>query len=245
MRPLNKPRTIAGDPPEWIVHDEPIPCPYLPGQIARLPLRLPARALRATEFSQRLAEGDRRQGRLLYRPNCPSCRACEAIRIEVDAFTPQRTQRRVLRRGDAALQVEIGPPTMTAEKVELYNRHKIERELLVGTDLLDASGYEQFLVDTCVDTVELVYRHAGALVGVAITDRAADSLSAVYCFFDPDYARWSPGAYSILKQIELCRRWDLRYLYLGLYVADCAAMRYKAGYRPHERLVGSTWMRFC
>ena len=50
--------------------------------------------------------------------------------------------------------------------------------------------------------------------------------------------------FSILKQIELCRRMNIRYLYLGLFIADNRHMSYKARFRPHERLVAGTWTRF-
>ena len=236
---------LAGGPLEWVVYDTPIRCPYLPGETARLPLRLPTRRLRPHELAQRLRAGDRRQGSLLYRPSCPTCRACEAIRIDVTAFTPDKTQRRIFRRGEAALRTDVGRPSLTPEKVALYNRHKRERSLLISDGLIDADGYEQFLVDTCADTIELTYCGADGLVGVAIADRAGDALSAVYSFYDPSYARLSPGAYSILKQVALCHEWGLRYLYLGLYVADCRAMRYKARYRPHERLIDGRWRRFA
>jgi arginine-tRNA-protein transferase len=109
----------------------------------------------------------------------------------VEAFVPNKTQRRVFRRGEAQLQSEMGPPTVTSQKVALYNRHKVERGLLVGDGLVDAESYEQFLGQTCVDTIEITYRHDGALIGVAVVDRAADALSAVYCFYDPDYERFS------------------------------------------------------
>lgn len=231
-------------PPERLVHDAPFQCPYLRGRIARLPLRVPLRRLRPHEFAARLRAGDRRQGLLLYRPACPTCAACEPIRVDVNAFVPDKTQRRVFRRGEAVLHTEVGRPTVTSEKVALYNRHKVERGLSSGDGLISSDSYEQFLVDTCTDTVELTYRRAGRLVGVAIADRAADALSAVYCFYDPSEARLSPGAYSILKQIELCRLWGLRYLYLGLYIADCRGMRYKARYLPHERLISGMWRRF-
>jgi arginyl-tRNA--protein-N-Asp/Glu arginylyltransferase len=226
------------------LHDEPGGCVYLPGRVARLPLRLPARQLSRGEFRRRLEEGDRRQGVLLYRPTCPTCRACQPIRIEVDAFRPSRTQRRILRRGDAELEIEIGRPSLTIEKVELYNRHKVERDLVVGEDLVDPLGYEQFLVESCADTIEIRYRRRGALVGVAVTDRAEGALSAVYFYFDPDHGALSPGTYSILKQLDLCRRWGLRHLYLGLYVGGCRALEYKVSYRPHERLVDGVWRRF-
>lgn len=235
--PLSAPR-------EWVVYDEYSRCPYLPGQIARLPLRLPVRPLSPTVLSARLAAGDRRQGMLLYRPRCPGCRACEAIRLDVKDYRPSRTQRRILRRGDATLKTQVGSPGLSDEKVALYNRHKVERRLLVGDGLLDTELYGEFLVDTCADTFEMSYTLDGQLVGVAIVDRAADALSAVYCFFDPNQHRLSIGTYSILKQMELCRSWGLRYLYLGLYVDGCSTMEYKARFLPHERLVDGTWQRF-
>ncbi|MCY0987962.1 hypothetical protein OV203_12560 [Nannocystis sp. ILAH1] len=35
----------------------------------------------------------------------------------------------------------------------------------------------------------------------------------------------SPGVFSIMKkQLELCRAWGLRYLYLGLYIRECPSM---------------------
>jgi arginine-tRNA-protein transferase len=229
---------------EVLVHDGTAPCPYLRGETARLPWRLPLRPLSRTEFSQRLSVGDRRQGVLLYRPACPACNACQAIRLDVHDFRPSRTQRRVWRRGGQELDTQIARPTLTIEKVGLYNRHKVERGLLVGQELVDPTGYEEFLVDTCTETFELSYRYRGTLVGVAVTDRAADALSAVYCYYDPDFGWLSPGTFSILTQVEMCRAWGLRYLYLGLYVAGCAAMAYKSHFRPHERLVNGRWTRF-
>jgi len=235
---------LPGEPPELLVYDAPTRCPYLPGLTARLPLRLPVRRLTATEFAQRLSAGDRRQGVLLYRPDCGSCRACEALRIEVDTFRPSTTQRRVFRRGEAQLRTVIARPTLSAARVALYNRHKLERGLLVGDELLDAEGYAQFLVETCADSLELSYYVGDTLVGVAITDRAADALSAVYCCFDPTYPTLSIGTYSILKQLALCRAWGLRYLYLGLFVVGCDAMAYKVRFLPHERLINGTWRQF-
>jgi arginyl-tRNA--protein-N-Asp/Glu arginylyltransferase len=235
---------LPGNPPEWLVSDVPMRCPYLLQETARLPLRLPVRRLRHDEFAERLEKGDRRQGLLLYRPNCPTCSACEAIRIDVTTFEPSKTQRRVWRRGDAAIETYVGRPTVTAEKVALYNRHKVERALLIGNELVDPDSYGQFLVETCTDSIEMSYRYNRRLIAVAIADRASNALSAVYCFYDPTYARLSPGTYSILKQIALCQAWGLRHLYLGLYVAGCGSMSYKARYLPHERLIGGVWRHF-
>ena len=81
---------------------------------------------------------------------------------------------------------------------------------------------------TCCETLEIRYRLGGELVGLAIADRSSEALSAVYCYYDPMHERLSLGTYSILKQLELCRLWGLKYLYLGLYIAESVHMRYMA-----------------
>ncbi len=236
-----RPRLLDGDPPELLVYDELTGCPYLPDREARLPMRLPVRPLTTGEFDGRLDRGDRRQGLLLYSPTCPNCDACQPIRLDVDTFVPNRSQRRVFRRGRARISTELGQPELTDEKVALYNRHKRGRKLLGDGDPIDVAGYSAFLVDSCTDTFEMRYRVGGSLMAVAIVDRSSNALSAVYTYFDPRYAGLSPGVFSILEQAELCKRWGLRYLYLGLYVADCAAMAYKANYVPHQRLLAGRW----
>lgn len=241
---MEKQRRSVSVAREWLVYDEYTRCPYLPGQIARLPLRLPIQPLTREALAERLHEGDRRQGVLLYRPNCPGCQACQAIRLDVQQFRPNRTQRRVLRRGDQLLETRLGPPQVSADRVRLYNRHKIYRRLLTSDGVIDRELYEEFLVDTCTETFELSYWLQGRLVSVAITDRAADALSAVYCYYEPTLHKLSLGTYSILKQLELCRLWNLRYLYLGLFVEGCASMAYKARFLPHERLIQGSWRRF-
>ncbi len=94
----------------FIVYDELDRCPYLAGNVARLPLRVPARPLTRAEVDAALAAGDRRQGVFLYRPSCPACQACEPIRIPVADFAPSATHRRTLRAGDARFRLEVGRP---------------------------------------------------------------------------------------------------------------------------------------
>lgn len=237
-------RVVAAEPPELVVYDEPGPCSYLSDQTWRLPLRLPVRMLTRAEFGRRLEEGDRRQGRLLYRTACPRCRACEPIRIDVDAFRPSKSQRRTFRRGERRITTELGPIGVSPDRVALYNRHKQGRDLAGGEGSAGVESYRSFLGETCCDTFEMRYRVDGALMGIAIVDRADNALSAVYFYWDPEHRELGPGTYSILKQMDLCRRLGLRYLYLGLYIASCDPMTYKSRFLPHERLIGRTWTRF-
>lgn len=242
---LRPTRLIGNEPPEIVVHDEPELCPYLEGRTARLPLRLPLRALTREETDERLASGDRRYGRLFYRPSCPSCRACEPLRVPVATFEPSRSQRRALVRGHRELRTEIGEPVVSGERLEVYNRHRLERGLTRGQEpALDEESYAAFFVYRMVEAVEFSFFLGSQLVGFAICDRGARALSAVYCAFDPGLSRLSIGTYSVLRHLELARSLGLTYVYLGLYVADNAHLRYKASFLPHERLIDGAWRHF-
>ena len=210
-----------------------------------MPLRMPVRAVAPEELDTRLANGDRRHGLVFYRPQCPSCQRCEAIRIPVADFELSASDRRVLRRGDAALTLDVTRPRATPAHLALYEKHKHGRGLArEGAKPTGMAGYRGFLVDRCCDTLELSYSLDGELVGVAITDVGARAMSAVYCAWDPDHAKLAIGRYSILKQLALCRDRGIEHLYLGLYIAENPHMAYKGRFVPHERRVAGTWRRF-
>ena len=232
-------------PQEIVVFDVPHPCSYLPGRTARLPYRHPVAMLAPEQFDQRLAEGDRRSGVFLYRTQCPACRACQPIRLDVEKFRPDATQRRMQRRGDALLTVEIGPPIVDPERVRLFNLHRDGRGLGNDDSPLDEHAYAEFLTDTCCETLELSYWHEGRLVAVAIADAGHNSLSAVYCFYDPSFKLLSLGTYSILREVQFCRATDRRYLYLGFFIAESPHMSYKSSFQPHQRLVEGEWTDFA
>jgi arginyl-tRNA--protein-N-Asp/Glu arginylyltransferase len=231
-------------PQEIVVFDSPHPCSYLPGRTARLPYRHPVVKLPPALFDQRLAEGDRRSGVFLYRTQCPHCRACQPIRLDIAKFRPDATQRRMQRRGDELLTVNIGLPIVDAQHVRLFNLHRDSRGLSHGDAPLDEQSYADFLTETCCDTLELSYWHAGQLVAVAIADAGRDAISAVYCYYDPAFRLLSLGTYSVLRQIALCRDTNRRYLYLGFYIAESSHMSYKSRFRPNERLIEGKWQKF-
>jgi arginine-tRNA-protein transferase len=228
-------------PREIVVFDMPHACSYLPERTARLPYRLPLERLSPEQFDQRLAEGDRRSGLHLYRTACPSCRACEPIRLDVNHFQPDATQRRMQRKGDALLEVRIGEPVIDHQRLRLFNLHREGRGLNRGDLPIDEPGYAEFLTDTCCDTLEICYRYQNQLVAVAIADMGKNAINAVYCFYDPAFRLLSLGTYSVLREVELCRSTNRQYLYLGFYIAQSPHMAYKARFRPHERLINGRW----
>jgi arginine-tRNA-protein transferase len=231
-------------PPEIVVYDAEEDCAYLPGRRARLPLRQPVRRLTPQEFDRRLEAGDRRAGWFLYNQACRDCDACEALRVDVANFEPSRSQRRVQAKATARIVARVGPMEVDEPRVALYRAHLDQRDLGRGQAPMDAGAYEAFLVASCTDGFEIRYTVDDKLIGVAITDRGARALSAVYTTWDPAYAALSPGTFSILTQIALARRERLDWVYLGLAVRGSRPMAYKTTFMPHERRIQGVWHRF-
>jgi arginine-tRNA-protein transferase len=215
-------------------------CPYLSGRQARHLTLLPE-PLEPGVYHALMDLNFRRLGPVFYRPQCQGCDECRMIRVPVADFRPSRAQRRCHRR-NADVSAQVGRPRASQEKHALYRRYLAGRH----DGQMDGSPLEfrGFLYASEVETVEVVYRADGRLLGVALVDVEPLALSAVYCFFDPAQARRSPGVFNVLWLIEECRRRGVPYLYLGYYVRDSPKMSYKAAYRPCEILGGDgRWTR--
>lgn len=227
-----------------VVWDQLEECPYREGQVARLPLRLPLAPVTGDAFDHALAHGERRSGRMMYHTQCPACSACEPLRIPIARFQPSRSQRRVWARNEGEVRVEVGPPELTPERVDLYNRHKHQRGLTTRDEPLGDQAYKAWLVDSCTHTQEFRYYLAERLVAVSILDFGRVAASSVYHYFDPADSARSLGVYSILKELEVCGAAGFEWYYLGLFVEDCRHLAYKAGYWPHERRIAGAWQPF-
>lgn len=219
------------------------PCSYLADRMANMPLILPERHVASEEFDHLLANGLRRSGYFTYFTACDGCNACEPTRVEVSRFRWSYSWRRILKRGDQLLTVHCTEPEFSEEKLRLFNTHRNHRELGLGDREYETTDYEGFLVDTCCDsTIELQFRKDDQLVAVSIIDCGAQSLSAVYTYFDPAFEKLSLGSYAILKQIQLAESTGRKYVYLGMYVAENRHLNYKARFLPQERLVEGQWV---
>src|SRR5436305_11036014 len=97
-------------------------CGYLPGEVWQLEYEHVA-ALSRAEYMQRLLQGWRRFGTALFRPRCRTCTACRSLRVLVDRFRPDRSQRRCRRANENTIELRIGSPSVTRTKLALYDRY--------------------------------------------------------------------------------------------------------------------------
>lgn len=85
------------------------PCPYLPDATAASAFVDPALELSPPLYGRLLEHGFRRSGVHVYRPACPECSGCRAVRIPVADFRPRRSQQRAWRASATRLSLVPRP----------------------------------------------------------------------------------------------------------------------------------------
>jgi leucyl-tRNA---protein transferase len=213
-------------------------CSYLPDRVAQMEYEI-VLALSADEYRQRLGEHWRRFGRMLFRPSCPSCNACQPIRTIANEFQPNRSQRRVMKANAGLTRFEINSPTVSEAQIDLYYRHHVhhaEQKAWPHPGNKRLANHFDMITDNCYLTQEWDFFRDEKLIGVAYVDELSDGLSGVYFYYDPDYRQLSPGTWMCLSMIERAQALNLPYVYLGYLVRGCRSMEYKANFKPYELL---------
>ncbi len=208
-------------------------CPYLPDRAARNE-GFAVERLESDIYAALMDRTFRRSGVMIYRPACESCDACRPLRVPVEGFTLSRSQRRVWGgNSDVRVQIETSPKP-TRRKWELFSeyiKHQHDDAMSTGYD-----DFLRFLYSSPTETWEFGYHIGRQLAGISIVDCCPNGLSTVYMFFDPRQRSRSLGTYSVLWEIDYCRRQKIPYYYLGYYVAGSGKMNYKANFKPCELL---------
>lgn len=185
-----------------------------------------------------LAAGYRRNGNCLYNMACHDCSECIPIRLHPAEFSANRNQKRTFKKNHdiEKILLPLQPARADYALCEKFLRARYPRENNTAVGY-----YRDFFLNTIVNSAQLQYRIDDRLIGTAIIDIGYNWLNAVYFYFDPEESRRSLGTFNILCLIDLCREWEIEFLYLGYYIRSVPAMSYKANFHPHYLLFGNKW----
>jgi arginine-tRNA-protein transferase len=221
---------------------DPEPCAYLPDRRATLEYSYTP-VLSAREYEELMNRGYRKFGSMLFRPVCGSCAECRPIRIPVERFRPDRSQRRAWKRNQD-LRVEAGRPRVDDQRLDLYRRYHARQTGRKGwpEQERDAEEYAFSFLRSPVPMVEMTLWEEEALRAVLLTEVTPNTVSGVYHYYEPDHAARGLGTFCMLQTIELARALGRRWAYFGYYVRGCGSLEYKARFRPCEILgVDGAW----
>jgi leucyl-tRNA---protein transferase len=226
----------------------PYKCGYLPNKLAQSLIATPHHLVDANIYSSLILQGFRRSGKFAYRPHCENCKACVAVRLMLDEFSPNRSQKRAHKQ-HADLSVRILPLNYYHSHFTLYTSYQklrhAEAEISNPSDENDgANQYLQFLCMSNVESLMIEFRDAKNQVKiVSVVDVVSDGVSAVYTFYDALEPKASFGTYSIMWLAEWTKSLGLPYLYLGYWIAESQKMAYKQQFKPQEKLIDGEWIR--
>ena len=224
----------------------PYPCSYISDKVARSQVATPSHLINADIYSELVSNGFRRSGMYTYRPYCDGCQSCIACRVKTQEFKPKRYQKRAWQK-HGNLIATIHPLRYSDEHYMLYHNYQKSRHMGGGMDCDDQEQYQQFLLQSKVNTRLVEFRDSyldsdpGKLRMVSIIDVLQDGLSSVYTFFDTSMKQASYGTYCILWQIEQVKKLNLPHLYLGYYIKESSKMSYKSEFEPLEILTHNQW----
>ena len=219
----------------------PMPCPYLGDRIERRLIADLGKPSTKQCYSTLAVAGFRRSQNMIYRPACPSCSACQPVRIMVDEFKPSKGQRRILNRNRHLTAQEV-ENSATWEQFRLFSLYQSKRHGGGEMSFMTFDDYRDMIEVSPITTWMVEYRDEdGVLSGCMLVDDQADGLSAVYSFFDPELEADGLGTLMILDMVNQARTMELPYLYLGFFVSGSRKMAYKARFKPLEVLTSTGW----
>ncbi len=216
------------------------PCSYLENNQSRSAFVHPSFQMTTQIYEQLISQGFRRSGDEVYIPHCQTCSACIPVRIPVSEFTPNRSQKRCLKK-NLNTQAKIKPAIFEQAHYEMYIRYQNSRHHDGSMANTSPEEYISFLSSLWCDTVFVEFSIDNELAGIAVVDQLDDACSAVYTFFDPKFSDYGLGVYAVLWQIDHCLIKGKEFLYLGLWIEACRKMNYKTNYQPIELLIDTEW----
>ena len=185
-----------------------------------------------------IERGWRRFGNMFFRPICKNCTACESVKIDVANYSFSKSARRVIRK-NRHFRTLLQHPTITQAHLDLFKKYHdhMENKREWDHQTINVNNYYMsFVHGYNTFGYEVLYFDKEKLIAVDLIDILPEGISSIYFYYDPDYATYSLGRYSLYRQILYAQQEKLPWIYLGYYVEECQSLAYKKNFSPYLML---------
>ena len=162
------------------------------------------------------SQGWRHQGHYFFRYNHRVMEGIDhdiiPLRVDLGEFVMNKNQRRVWRQNED-VRWEIAPAEFDDAMHAMFARHSERFEDNKPTTLHAFFSDEPSLVPC--ECVAVKAWLGDELIAVSFMDLGAEAVSSVYAIYEPEHAKRSLGTLTLLKEIQLAKIINRRWLYQG------------------------------
>lgn len=169
------------------------------------------------------------------------------IRYDLKKFRPTKKQLQ-LDRKNKSFHVTIKPLELTFELEALYSKYRQHINFDAAMSVKDNLMYMHTDKKNIYDTWVIELRNGSQLIAAGVFDKGLHTMAGIKNFYDPAYAKFSPGKYLLFRKIEHAISEGARYFYPGYIAETYTKFHYKMEAAPDTLEIYSTenddWQSF-
>ena len=185
------------------------------------------------ELDEYLAKGWFRGGIMMSRSDflCfeESLQTVINVRLPLNNHVFKKRQRRIIKKVTNQFEIIIRPFQPCPQKEILYQNHQDRFRGFLHTNLFHyLNGEEGAIMGADIfDTYEVCVYDADKLIAFSLFDLGNNSIASILGIFHEDYAVYSLGKFTMLKEIEFGQKNGFEYYYPGYILHNTTLFNYK------------------
>jgi len=190
------------------------------------------------QYDARLSEGWFRDCMMMYRSDLVVMQGelfqVVHIRVPLDGFRFRKSQRKIMRRVEQRFRVEVKTPEITEDHTRLYAGHMHHFRGFVHSrieDILYRPEYDR------IHLREIAVFDGSRLVATSYFDSGTSGMASLLGLYDREYASWSLGYYTMLREIQWGMENAVQWYYPGYLFDLPSEFDYKLRLGPVETMV--------
>ncbi len=194
-------------------------------------------------FDELSISGFRRIENWMYRPSCNHCTECKSYRVNIKKFYLTKSLKRI-KKYNLKVDTLLKKNHASKEYYNLFKSYQNKRHAGSSMSNMTFEDFKSMIETSPINTQLYEFRNIEKkLIGLMLFDYQQDGLSAVYSFYDVKFKKNGLGNFMILELIELAKRLNLEYVYLGYYIKNAPRMNYKLKFKEGELFSDGKWTK--